>query len=460
MVAGVRPLTSSAWITAVSVSGSVPRILALARGAVVEGRPGSCRTSPATSTTWLLVRIWPSELRMMPEPEPASCGAGDVDLDDRGQHLLRRPARPSRRRRAGRGADDLRRGPGGRGRGGARGVGVPRRPRPRRHRRRPPHRRQGGGHDAARRTPLRPAGGEAGRRPARGARREEEYVSFMAPRCRAASCDQAETRCWACGKKLRRDASPAARRWLSAGVWPPSQYRHDRTRAPLRRRPARPLGRRDARRGGDDLPDRAPGPGRSGTTGSAAPPAALQALGVGRGDVVAFLDKNHPACVELSLAAGSLGAANAIVNWRSAGDEVDYAVNDCGAKVLVVGTELMPTVEQDPRAAHPRREGHRGDPGRRARATSTRRGWRPSEPVGRADDVRPRRRLPGDVLLRHHRPAQGRDAHPRQHGRPHRQRPRRLGVRARRQDRWSRCRSSTSAARRTSCSASTTASPA
>src|SRR3954452_7806987 len=70
----------------------------------------------------------------------------------------------------------------------------------------------------------------------------------------------------------------------------------------------------------------------------------LTALGIGRGDVVAFLDKNHPACVELSLAAASLGAANAIVNWRSAGDEVDYAVNDSGAKVLVVGAELMPTI--------------------------------------------------------------------------------------------------------------------
>ena len=62
--------------------------------------------------------------------------------------------------------------------------------------------------------------------------------------------------------------------------------------------------------------------------------------------MVAFLDKNHPACVELSMAAASLGAANAIVNWRSAGDEVDYAVNDSGAKVLVVGSELMPTVNK------------------------------------------------------------------------------------------------------------------
>ena len=72
----------------------------------------------------------------------------------------------------------------------------------------------------------------------------------------------------------------------------------------------------------------------------------LKALGIGRGDVVAFLDKNHPACVETSLAAGSLGAANAIVNWRSAGDEVDYAVNDSGARVLFVGTELMPTIDK------------------------------------------------------------------------------------------------------------------
>ena len=72
----------------------------------------------------------------------------------------------------------------------------------------------------------------------------------------------------------------------------------------------------------------------------------LQALGVGRGDVVAFLDKNHPACLEVSLAAGSLGAANAIVNWRSSADEVEYAVNDCGAGVLVVGSELMPVVTE------------------------------------------------------------------------------------------------------------------
>ncbi len=67
---------------------------------------------------------------------------------------------------------------------------------------------------------------------------------------------------------------------------------------------------------------------------------------MGRGDIVAFLDKNHPGCVEVGLAAASLGAANAIVNWRSAADEVEYAVNDSGAQVLFVGEELAPTVEQ------------------------------------------------------------------------------------------------------------------
>ncbi|MBF4162936.1 long-chain-fatty-acid--CoA ligase [Nocardioides acrostichi] len=73
---------------------------------------------------------------------------------------------------------------------------------------------------------------------------------------------------------------------------------------------------------------------------------ALAAWGVGRGDVVSFLDKNHPACLELSLAAGSLGAANAIINFRLAPDEIDYAINDAGSKVLVVGTELMPAIEK------------------------------------------------------------------------------------------------------------------
>ncbi|MEO9139891.1 MAG: AMP-binding protein, partial [Jatrophihabitans sp.] len=71
---------------------------------------------------------------------------------------------------------------------------------------------------------------------------------------------------------------------------------------------------------------------------------ALAELGVGKGSVVAFLDKNHPACVETSLAASSLGAANAIINFRLAGSEIDYVINDSGATVLIVGAEFVEIV--------------------------------------------------------------------------------------------------------------------
>ncbi|MGX9674542.1 long-chain-fatty-acid--CoA ligase [Mycobacterium sp. HM-7] len=72
---------------------------------------------------------------------------------------------------------------------------------------------------------------------------------------------------------------------------------------------------------------------------------ALNSWGIKRGDVVAFLDKNHPACVELTLAAASLGAATAIINFRLAADELDFVLNDCGAKVLIVGAELRAAVD-------------------------------------------------------------------------------------------------------------------
>jgi acyl-CoA synthetase (AMP-forming)/AMP-acid ligase II len=72
---------------------------------------------------------------------------------------------------------------------------------------------------------------------------------------------------------------------------------------------------------------------------------ALSARGIKRGDVVAFLDKNHPACAEVVLAAASLGAAAAIINFRLAADEMDYVLNDSGAKILFVGAELKPGVD-------------------------------------------------------------------------------------------------------------------
>ena len=79
-------LTSSAWITARSVSGSRPTMVAFA---VVPSLKLTASSPPsaAISTTWLLVRIWPSSVKMMPEPEPLPCWPAGVDLDDRGQRL-------------------------------------------------------------------------------------------------------------------------------------------------------------------------------------------------------------------------------------------------------------------------------------------------------------------------------------------------------------------------------------
>ena len=88
MVAGVRPETPSALITAVSVSGSVPRTLALARVPSLK-ETVMLPASPATSTTWLLVRICAvgaqddARARARP-PGPPSTSI----LTTRRQHLL------------------------------------------------------------------------------------------------------------------------------------------------------------------------------------------------------------------------------------------------------------------------------------------------------------------------------------------------------------------------------------
>lgn len=72
---------------------------------------------------------------------------------------------------------------------------------------------------------------------------------------------------------------------------------------------------------------------------------ALRAAGVRRGDRVAFLDKNHPACLEILFAAASIGAVTTVVNWRVVGDEIVHVLHDSGARVLFVGAELHAAAE-------------------------------------------------------------------------------------------------------------------
>ncbi|MEE6177649.1 long-chain-fatty-acid--CoA ligase [Mycobacterium sp. 050134] len=72
---------------------------------------------------------------------------------------------------------------------------------------------------------------------------------------------------------------------------------------------------------------------------------ALRSAGVERGQCVAFLDKNHPACLEILFAAASIGALTTVVNWRVVGDEIVHVLQDSGARVLFVGAELHAAAE-------------------------------------------------------------------------------------------------------------------
>ncbi|MEO6472515.1 MAG: AMP-binding protein, partial [Aeromicrobium sp.] len=71
----------------------------------------------------------------------------------------------------------------------------------------------------------------------------------------------------------------------------------------------------------------------------------LKAEGIERGDRVAFLDKNNPAILQAVLGGCLLGSATAIVNWRLAGDELDYVINDSGSRIAFVGHELADAFE-------------------------------------------------------------------------------------------------------------------
>ena len=73
--------------------------------------------------------------------------------------------------------------------------------------------------------------------------------------------------------------------------------------------------------------------------------AALQAAGVGDGDVVALLMRNGPEALELMLAARHLGAQWCPVNWHFKTEEVQFILHNSGAKVLVAGAALLAALE-------------------------------------------------------------------------------------------------------------------
>ena len=73
---------------------------------------------------------------------------------------------------------------------------------------------------------------------------------------------------------------------------------------------------------------------------------ALRAEGIGRGDRVAFLDKNTVELFELMFGAAKIGAVLCPVNWRLAPAEITHVVHDSEARVLVVGSDFFPVLER------------------------------------------------------------------------------------------------------------------
>src|ERR1700720_1072799 len=67
----------------------------------------------------------------------------------------------------------------------------------------------------------------------------------------------------------------------------------------------------------------------------------LKALGVKPGERVAYLGKNSDIYFELLLGAMKANVVMAPVNWRLAGPEIAFIVEDCRAPVLFVGPEFV-----------------------------------------------------------------------------------------------------------------------
>jgi acyl-CoA synthetase (AMP-forming)/AMP-acid ligase II len=75
---------------------------------------------------------------------------------------------------------------------------------------------------------------------------------------------------------------------------------------------------------------------------------ALKAEGIKPGDRIAYIGKNSDVFFELLMGAMKAGVVTAPVNWRLAGPEVAFIVEDCKAAVLFVGPEFVTLVRNPP----------------------------------------------------------------------------------------------------------------
>ncbi len=73
--------------------------------------------------------------------------------------------------------------------------------------------------------------------------------------------------------------------------------------------------------------------------------AALQALGVGQGDRVAYIAPNTHAHLEAYYAVPQIGAVLVPINYRLLPEDFEYIINHCGAKVLCADADYLDAVD-------------------------------------------------------------------------------------------------------------------
>lgn len=71
----------------------------------------------------------------------------------------------------------------------------------------------------------------------------------------------------------------------------------------------------------------------------------FERLGVGEGDVVCLMLRNHPAFLEALFGARRLGAYTCPVNWHFKADEAGWILRDSAARVLVIHADLLAQVK-------------------------------------------------------------------------------------------------------------------
>lgn len=72
----------------------------------------------------------------------------------------------------------------------------------------------------------------------------------------------------------------------------------------------------------------------------------LLAQGLSKGDRIAFLGKNSPVYFELIAAVSKTQTVVTPINWRLAGPELEYVLNDCEAQVIFADAEYYALVSQ------------------------------------------------------------------------------------------------------------------